>query len=80
MTNAASEITKVRDFLEEQYAIKTKAKKPTFKNMFSKQYRLRLRAVLFYQFFKQFSGLNYFTFYAVEIFDEIGQNEKWLIW
>jgi hypothetical protein len=42
--------------------------------MFTKQYRLRLRAVLFYQWFRQFGGINYFDFYSVKIFDELGQN------
>jgi hypothetical protein len=74
MTYAESSIMEVRESLEEQYAIKTKAQKPTFTSMFTKQYKLRLRAVLFYQFFQQSSGINYFTFYAVKIFDDIGQN------
>jgi hypothetical protein len=42
--------------------------------MFTKQYKRRLRAVLFYQFFNQISGINYFTFYTVKTFDGIGQN------
>jgi hypothetical protein len=74
MTYTESSIAIVREFLEEQHAIKTEAQKPTFKKMFSKQYILRLRAVLFYQFFRQLSGINFFYFYAVKIFDEIGQD------
>jgi hypothetical protein len=46
MTYAESAITEVRQFLEEQYAIKTEAQKQTSKNMFSKQYFRRLRAVV----------------------------------
>jgi MFS family permease len=72
MTYTESSIAIVREFLEEQHAIKTKAGEPTFKSMFSIQYKLRLRAVLFYQFFRLMSGLIFFNFYAVKIFDEIG--------
>jgi SP family arabinose:H+ symporter-like MFS transporter len=74
MTYTEFDIMKVREFLEEQYAIKTKARKPTFKSMFTVQYIRRLRAVVFFQFFRQFSGINYFLFYAVKIFDDIGQD------
>jgi hypothetical protein len=74
MTFAESDIVKVREFLEEQYAIKTEVQQPTFMNMFTVQYIRRLRAVLVYQFFRQFSGINYFLFYAIKIFDDIGQN------
>jgi hypothetical protein len=74
MTYAESYIMKVREFLEEQYAIKTKVQHPTFMNMFKKQYIRRLRAVVFFQFFHQFSGINFFVLYGVTIFDDIGQN------
>jgi hypothetical protein len=43
-------------------------------NMFEKKFIRRLRAVLFYQFFRQITGINYFGFYGVKIFDQIGQN------
>ena len=76
MTYAESGITEVRQFLEEQYSINTNSNKPTLKNMFTKQYRLRLRAVLFYSFFQTVGGIDYFTFYTVEIFDEIGQSGR----
>lgn len=73
-TTKKIEIAKVSEFLEEEFAITTQNQKPTFKNMFTNKYILRLRAVLFYQFFRQFTGSNYFAFYAVNIFDGIGQN------
>ena len=74
MTYAESELMKAREFLEEQYATNTKTLKPTTKNIFTKGYALRLRAVLFYQFFRQFTGPNYFALYTIKIFDAIGQN------
>jgi hypothetical protein len=74
MTYAESEIVKMREFMEEQYAIKTKVQQPTFKSMFTKQYIRRLRAVVFWAFIYQFSGVNFFTIYGIQIFDQIGKN------
>jgi hypothetical protein len=74
MTYAESEIMLVREFLKEQYAIKTKAQQPTFKSMFTLQYIRRLRAVVFYTFIFQFSGINFFLLYGIQIFDVIGEN------
>jgi hypothetical protein len=74
MTYAESEILLVREFLEEQYAIKTEAQQPTFKSMFTLQYIRRLRAVVFYTFIYQFSGINFFLLYGIQIFDVIGEN------
>ena len=42
--------------------------------MFTKQYKLQLRAVILYQFICEMSGDEYFSFYAIKIFDDIGQN------
>jgi hypothetical protein len=42
--------------------------------MFTKQYKLQLRAVILYQLICQMSGDDYFSFYAIKIFDDIGQN------
>jgi hypothetical protein len=42
--------------------------------MFTVQYIRRLRAVVFFQFFHQLAGINFFVLYSVTIFDDIGQN------
>jgi hypothetical protein len=74
MTYAEADVMKVREYLEVQYAIKTQVQKPTFRNMFTSQYIRRLRAVTLFQFFNEFSGINFFVLYGVTIFDDIGQN------
>jgi hypothetical protein len=53
ITYARCDINKMREYLEEQYAIKTEVREPTFMNMFTVQYKRRLRAVVFFQFFQQ---------------------------
>merc|ERR1711862_60809 len=42
--------------------------------MGSVDYRRRFITVLFYQYFSQFCGVNFFVFFATSIFDSVGQN------
>jgi hypothetical protein len=42
--------------------------------MFTKEYKLQLRAVVLYQLICQMGGADYFSFYSIKIFDDIGQN------
>lgn len=48
--------------------------KITFKQIFTKFYRLRLIVAIICGFFFQASGYNFFMFYSVKIFDEINDN------
>ena len=74
MTYIKSDIAQVREFLMDQYRIKTETKKLTLSSMLAPQYRYRLRAVLVNGGCRQFSGAPFFLLYATKIFDEIGQN------
>lgn len=64
----------VQDYMVKIHEKKTKEVKVTFGALFTKQWRLPMFTAIMFQFFQQFSGINYFIFYSTKIFNQIGQN------
>ena len=70
------DVSVVQKYLIYQYKENSNSKKVTFCSLFTEQYRRQTFTVIIFQFFNQFSGINYFTFYSIKVFSSIGQNGK----
>merc|ERR1740139_1923674 len=66
------DIEKVQNYLIYQHKQKARVKQISFWTLFSKQYRRQMHAGTVFQFFNQFCGINFFVFYSVKIFTDIG--------
>lgn len=62
-------IKEIRDCYEEEQVTK-----PTYKSLFTKQYRQRLIAALVCNIGQQFSGINFLIFYSTDLFNSISNN------
>lgn len=62
------------DYLLKVHEQKSKKTKVSFMSLFTKNYRYRLFVCCLFQFFQQFSGINFFVMYSGKIFTQIGQN------
>ena len=66
----------MQKYLIYQHQESSKIAKVTFCSLFTNQYRRQMLAGTLFQFFQQFSGINFFIFYSTKIFEDIGQNGK----
>lgn len=70
----ADDVDMVHRYLIKQYRLRTQTAKPTLMSLFSKQYIKQTATACIFQTIQQFSGINFFIFYAVIIFNSIGCN------
>lgn len=68
------DVEMVHQYLVKQHRAKAKQPKPTLISLFSKHYYKQTIAGCVFQTIQQFSGINFFIFYAVIIFNSIGTN------
>ena len=70
------DVSLVQKYLIYQHKENSKSKKVTFCSLFTEQYRRQTFNVIIYQYFNQFCGIIYFTFYTILVFSSIGQDGK----
>lgn len=73
---AEEDVLTMQKYLIYQHIKKTSEKKVNFCMLFTADYRRQMMTGIMFQFFQQFSGINFFVFYSIQIFTGIGQNGR----
>ena len=71
---AEKDVPVIQRYLIYQHKESSKEQTINFCSLFTNQYRRQMFAGIMFQFFQQFSGINFLLFYSIRIFTDIGQN------